>query len=341
MNSRQRFLAACKRESLDYPPIWLMRQAGRYLPEYRELKKKYDFLTMVKTPELAMQVTMQPIKRFAFDAAILFSDILVIPEAMGQPYSFRDVGGIEMEGAIRSADDIAKLCSADIEQKLSYVADAIHLVKSELKGETALIGFSGAPWTLATYMVEGGSSKNYSQVKTLFYSEPELFDSLMNKITVAVSNYLKMQIKAGVDCVQIFDSWGGILSESTYWEASGKYIAKIIENIGKEVPVIAYAKGCHIWPEALEKMNADVLGLDWSIPLEKFYDTFDGKFAVQGNIDPSLMNSHPDVVERETKKILEGFGDRKGHIFNLGHGIHPQAKIECVERLIATVRGLN
>ncbi|BBM82842.1 uroporphyrinogen decarboxylase [Candidatus Uabimicrobium amorphum] len=341
MNFRQRFLAACKREKVDHPPIWLMRQAGRYLPEYRALKEKYDFLTLVKTPELATEVTMQPIKRFGFDAAILFSDILVIPEALGQPYSFRDIGGIEMQGAIRNAQDIARLDNTEIQKKLSYVADAIRLIKKELNDERALIGFSGAPWTLATYMVEGGSSKNYSQIKTLFYLHPTLFNQLMEKLSDAVSDYLQMQIDAGVDCVQIFDSWGGILSADTYWEASGKYIARIISSLKGKVPVIAYAKGCHIWPEALERLGADVLGLDWTIPLEIFYDTFDGEFAVQGNLDPALMNSHPDIVEKEAQKILEGFGERKGHIFNLGHGILPQAKIECVERLIATVRGFK
>lgn len=337
INSRERFFAACNRKQLDRPPIWIMRQAGRYLPEYRALKEKHSFLKMVQTPDLATEVTLQPVRRYSLDAAILFSDILVIPEAMGQPYHFRKGGGIGMEFALDSKDRIDKLSATGIAEKLIYVTNAIRQIKADLNGEKALIGFAGSPWTLATYMVEGGSSKNYVKVKDLFYSNRDNFDLLLTKITDAVIEYFAMQIAAGVDIIQIFDSWGGILTSNTFWDASAKYMARIVESVDKRVPVIVYSKGSHNWQKDLLKTGADVLGLDWTYPIHRFYDDFKGTIAVQGNMDPTLLNTTPEIVSKEAFRILDSMAERNGFIFNLGHGILPEAKLECMEALVDTV----
>ncbi|NOZ03128.1 MAG: uroporphyrinogen decarboxylase [FCB group bacterium] len=340
-NSRERFLAACARKPLSRPPIWVMRQAGRYLPEYRELKGKYDFVTMVQTPELATRVTLQPIQRFGFDAAIMFSDILVIPEAMGQPYSFRKQGGIAMEYAVSSQTQIDALTPENIPEKLNYVAETIKLTRKELGDKTALIGFGGAPWTLAVYMVEGGSSAHFAKIKSLFYSAPDLFESLMRKVTTALIRYFEMQIASGVDAIQLFDSWGSLLTENSYWDASGKYLAEIVSAVNKRVPMILFSKGTHHWVDKLRRINCDVYSLDWTASLAKFHDAMGGRVAVQGNLDPVVLNTEPEIVRREALKILNDFGTRKGHIFNLGHGILPDAKIACVEELISTVQSYN
>ncbi len=341
MNSRTRFIAACQCKSLNRPPIWVMRQAGRYLPEYRQLKENFSFVEMVQTPELAAQVTLQPLQRFNLDAAILFSDILVIPEAMGQAYAFRDTGGIEMEFKADSKYRIDSLNGDGIPEKLKYVADAISLVKTELNGEKALIGFGGSPWTLATYMVEGGSSKNYAGIKTLFYTDRPLFDSLLSRITSAVINYFEMQINAGVDVIQIFDSWGGVLNADTFWQASGKYMKRIVESVKGRIPVIVFSKGAHNWITDLQNTGANVLGLDWTYPIDRFYDDLGGTTAVQGNLDPVLLNTTPEVVRQEANHLLRKMSSRPGHIFNLGHGILPDAKIECMEALVETVTNFN
>jgi len=341
MNSRERFLAACNNQSLERPPVWVMRQAGRYLPEYRALKEKYTFLQMVQTPELAMEVTLQPLRRFPLDAAILFSDILVIPEALGQPYHFRDGGGIGMEYKIDSVEKVNKLDPSGIETKLSYVFETLSMVKKELKGEQALIGFGGAPWTLATYMVEGGSSKNFADVKSLFFSNRPLFDTLMNKLTEALIKYFSLQVEAGADVIQVFDSWGGALTPGTFWDASGKYLKQLVDGLKGKVPVIVFSRGAHNWTQDLKKINADVLGVDWTCPMGEFYDKFDGNVAVQGNLDPVIMNTTPDIVRSQTLDILNTMKTRPGHIFNLGHGILPQAKIECMETLVQTIRNFR
>ncbi len=338
MTGRQRFQAACRRQILDRPPVWLMRQAGRFLPEYRALKEKYSFLEMVQTPELAAQVTLQPIQHFGFDVAIIFSDILVIPEAMGQPYSFRERGGIQMDFTVRTASDIARLSLDAVEEKLAYVPAALKLVREQLGGETALIGFAGSPWTLATYMLEGGSSKEYARIKTMLYAEPGLLAELLDKVTAAVIKYLKTQVAAGVDAVQLFDSWGGILSYDTFWRGSGQYLARIVKALQDDIPVIVYSKGSHHWLSDLKRTGAAVLGVDWTIPIADFYDGLGGAVAVQGNLDPVLMNTRPEVVRAETKKILHSMESRPGHIFNLGHGILPGAKLECVATLVETVQ---
>lgn len=341
MNSRDRFMAACKRQTLDRPPVWVMRQAGRYLPEYRALKEKYTFVEMVQTPELAVEVTMQPLTRFALDAAILFSDILVIPEAMGQKYQFRDGGGIEMEFKADTSEIINKLDPSGVEDRLSYVFNTLSLLKTELKGEKALIGFGGAPWTLATYMVEGGSSRNFAHVKELFFSDRKVFDSLMVKLTEALIKYFSLQVEAGADVIQVFDSWGGALAPGTFWDASGKYLKTIVDSLKGKVPVIVFSRGAHAWTDCLKRIDADVLGVDTACPIGEFYDIFKGKTAVQGNMDPVVMNTTPEIVASQSTDILETMRTRPGHIFNLGHGILPQAHIECMEALVTTVRNFQ
>ena len=338
MNSRERFLSACNRLTLDRPPVWIMRQAGRYLPEYRELKKKHGFLKLVQTPELAAEVTLQPIRRFQLDAAIVFSDILVIPESLGQPYTFREGGGIEMAFCADSESCINTLSENGLEERLHYVLEAIKLIKSELGREKALIGFGGSPWTLATYMVGGGTSQNHTQVKSMLYLSPELFHQLMEKITAALIRYFNLQIAAGVDAIQIFDTWAGILTPTIYWEASAQYLARIVRAIKGRIPVIIFSRGAHYWIEDLRRIEADVLGLDWTYSIARFYDDMKGTVAVQGNLDPTILNMTPDVVRRETLRILEEMIDRPGHIFNLGHGILPEARIESMETLVETVR---
>tara|TARA_B100000212_G_scaffold340225_1_gene320292 strand:- start:15268 stop:16296 length:1029 start_codon:yes stop_codon:yes gene_type:complete len=339
MNSRERFLNALKCQSLDRPPIWVMRQAGRYLPEYRALKEKYTFLELAQTPELALEVTLQPLRRFRLDAAILFSDILVIPEAMGQSYHFRDTGGITMNFRLENRQQIEALDSTRIEEKLNYVSDALQLIHTELSGSKALLGFGGSPWTLATYMVEGGSSKNFEQIKSLFYSDRPTFDALMHKLTNSLIYYFKMQKAAGVDAIQIFDSWGGIIAGTEYEHASLKWIRRIIDAIGNEIPIILYAKGTSVHLSEQCATNPNAISVDWTISIEEASKRINGNIAIQGNLDPSILNTNPEIVRNQVLKILEAMRNRPGHIFNLGHGIHPTAKIENMEALVETVVG--
>ena len=339
MTSRERFLAACSCVALDRPPLWVMRQAGRYLPEYRALKEKSSFLEMVRTPALAAEVTLQPLRRFpGLDAAILFSDILVIPEALGQSYAFRDTGGIAMSYRLETRAQIDALApAAAIPEKLSYVAEALALLKKELAGSHALLGFGGSPWTLATYMVEGGSSDEFERIKTLFYTERATFDALLEKLTAALIVYFQMQIRAGADAIQIFDSWGGLIAGPDYEAASLKWIRAIIAALPRDFPVILYAKGTapHLTDQAFT--GARVISVDWTTDLSIVRRTLPANIAVQGNLDPVLLNTTPDIVRRETTRLLESMRGATGHIFNLGHGITPRAKIECMETLVETV----
>jgi len=316
-----------------------MRQAGRYLPEYRALKAKSSFLEMVRTPALAAEVTLQPLQRFpGLDAAILFSDILVIPEALGQGYRFRDEGGIGMDYRLETRTQIDALApAAAVPEKLRYVADALVLLKKELAGQKALLGFGGSPWTLATYMVEGGSSDEFERIKLLFYTDRATFDALLEKLTAALIAYFQMQIRAGADAIQIFDSWGGIIAGPDYEGASLKWIRQIVAALPKDFPVILYAKGTapHISDQAFTGVR--VLSVDWTNDLAIVRRTLPANVAVQGNLDPVLLNTTPAIVTRETAKLLESMRGTTGHIFNLGHGILPQAKIECVEALVSTV----
>ena len=338
MTSRERFLAACAGQPLERPPIWVMRQAGRYLPEYRQLKAKSSFLEMVRTPELATEVTRQPLRRFALDAAILFSDILVIPEALGQGYHFREEGGIAMEYRLETRAQIDALAPADaVPGRLRYVSDALTLIKKELGGTRALLGFGGSPWTLATYMVEGGSSEEFERIKQLFYTERATFDALLERITVALIAYFQMQIQAGADAIQIFDSWGGIIAGQDYEAASLRWIRQIVKALPHDFPIILYAKGTasQITDQAFTGIR--VLSVDWTNDLAIVRRTLPGNVAVQGNLDPVLLNTSPDIVRHETTRLLDCMRGTVGHIFNLGHGIMPHAKIECMEALVDTV----
>jgi len=338
MTSRERFLAACACTPLDRPPLWVMRQAGRYLPEYRALKAKSSFLEMVRTPALAAEVTLQPLRRFALDAAILFSDILVIPEALGQGYRFREEGGIAMEYRLETRAQVDALAPASAApERLKYVGDTLALLKRELAGKSALLGFGGSPWTLATYMVEGGSSDEFERIKQLFYTDRATFDALLEKLTAALIAYFQMQIRAGADAIQIFDSWGGIIAGQDYEAASLKWIRQIVAALPADFPVILYAKGTapHLTDQAFTGVR--VLSVDWTNDLAIVRRTLPANVAVQGNLDPVLLNTTPDIVRHETTRLLEAMRGSAGHIFNLGHGILPQAKIECVEALVSTV----
>lgn len=339
MTPRQRFLAAVHQQPVDRPPIWLMRQAGRYLPEYRALKKEHDFLTMVRTPELATEVTLQPLKRFPLDAAIIFSDILVIPEALGQGYHFRDQGGIGMDYLLDSAAKIDALDPSGIEDKLGYVGDALRLTRSKLGEDTALLGFCGSPWTLACYMVEGGSAKDYIAIKQLALSQPKRFEALMQKLTDAIVNYLHMQIDAGADAVQIFDSWGAICPASHYNAWSLRWVHHIINELKDRAPVILYAKGMGHKAADLIHTGAKIISLDWTQNLRRARQSIGHGAAVQGNLDPVILTTTPEITQEEARRVLEAAGPQPGYIFNLGHGMIPSAKIECVEALMETVTG--
>jgi len=339
MTPRQRFLAAAHQQAVDRPPIWLMRQAGRYLPEYRELKTQHDFVTMVRTPELAAEVTLQPLKRFPLDAAIIFSDILVIPEALGQGYHFRGQGGIGMDYLLDSQEKIEALDATKITEKLKYVADALSLARGKLGGDTALLGFCGSPWTLACYMIEGGSARDYVAIKRLAWDQPALFDKLMRKLTDAIAGYLHMQIDAGADALQIFDSWGAICPSTHYEAWSLRWIHHIIQALKKRVPVILYAKGMGHKAPDLMHAGAKILSLDWTMDLRRMRQSIGHGAAVQGNLDPAVLTTTPEITRREAQTVLDAAGKQPGFIFNLGHGMLPGAKIECVEALMETVTG--
>lgn len=341
MTPRERFLAATRCQPLNRPPIWLMRQAGRYLPEYRDLKTKYDFLTMVRTPELATEVTLQPLKRFPLDAAIIFSDILVIPEAMGQGYHFRETGGIGMDYLLDTPEKIKALNSQDISARLDYVRAALSMTRRELGDSHALLGFCGSPWTLATYMIEGGSSKDFSKIKRFALEQPEQFQRLMEKLVEACTEYLKLKINAGVDAVQIFDSWGALCPHNRYQDWSLRWIQEIISALNPEVPVILYAKGMGHRTRQLASTGASALSLDWTVSIADARKELDPGIAVQGNLDPAILTTSPELTRREAEALLAEAAGEPGYIFNLGHGMLPSAKIECVEALTNVVTQWN
>jgi len=340
---RERFLNACRCLPADKTPVWLMRQAGRSLPEYRALKEKHSFLELARTPELAAEATLQPIRRFGFDAAVLFSDILVVPEAMGQPYSFRETGGITMKFTVSSAAAIAHLQAEGAVERLDYVAGALRMLKAELAGKTALLGFAGSPWTLARYMVEGTGSGGSHSIKELFYAEPKLFGALLEKITGVVAEFLKMQIEAGADAVQIFDSNGDLLSEGDFEAGSGRWIREVISSLGGRVPVILFSKGGYGRLGKLVSTGANVLSVDWTQSLAAVRRALPTNVGVQGNLDPFLLTTSPETVAAEVARILREMKEVKaegleGHVFNLGHGVPKEAKLECLAALVETVR---
>jgi len=342
-----RFLKALLRQPVDVTPVWMMRQAGRYLPEYRELRAKAgDFLNLCKNPELACEVTLQPLRRFELDAAILFSDILTVPDAMGIGLYFEQGEGPRFRKPVRTEADIAALPVINAERDLPYVMDAVKLIRKELNGAVPLIGFSGSPWTIATYMVEGGGSKDFATIKAMMMSTPELMHALLEKISLSVIDYLNAQIRAGAQVVQIFDTWGGVLSPHCYVEFSLSYMKKIIdglirENEGRKVPVIVFTKNGGLWLEKIAAIGSDCVGLDWTIDIHDARSRVGDQVALQGNMDPSVLYASPKRIREEVAMILEHYGEGPGHVFNLGHGIHQHVNPDHAKAFIDAVHELS
>ena len=341
------FLRALLRQPVDYTPVWMMRQAGRYLPEYRATRSKAgDFLSLCKNTELACEVTMQPLARYPLDAAILFSDILTIPDAMGLGLYFAEGEGPKFERPITSAAEIENL-SVDVLSDLQYVMDAVTMIRRELNGSVPLIGFTGSPWTLATYMVEGGSTREFKKIKTLLYKDPVALHLLLDKLATVVAAYLNAQIEAGAQAVQIFDTWGGVLSDSAYLEFSLRYIEKIISQLnvqrddGTVVPVIAFTKGGAPWLDTMSRCGCHAVGLDCSVNIGEVRSQIGDRVALQGNMDPAILRAPIATIEAEVQRILASFGQHSassGHIFNLGHGITPDIDPEHAGAFIAAVK---
>jgi len=338
-----RFLKALLRQPVDVTPVWMMRQAGRYLPEYRATRKQAgDFLSLCQTPELACEVALQPLRRYPFDAAILFSDILTIPDALGQGLYFEEGEGPKFRKVIRSPADVEQLPDVHVPGELSYVTDAVSLIRRELAGSVPLIGFSGSPWTLATYMIEGGGSKDFQVTRQFMYNHPEAMHLLLGKLADAVTDYLNAQINAGAQAVQIFDTWGGVLTAHGYLEFSLRYMKRIVESLireseGRPVPVILFTKNGGQWLESIAGSGCDAVGLDWTIDIGEARRRIGAGAALQGNMDPSVLYASPAVIEAEVASILAGFGEGDGHVFNLGHGITPQVNPDNVAVFVDSV----
>ncbi|WP_038248825.1 uroporphyrinogen decarboxylase [Ghiorsea bivora] len=339
------FLRACLRQDVERTPVWMMRQAGRYLPEYRATRARAGgFLNLCRSPEMCSEVTLQPIDILDADAAILFSDILVVPEAMGMELTFGTGEGPKFPDPIACKADVEKLpVLDDPTRELGYVMDAVSTIRRDLNGRVPLIGFAGSPWTLATYMVEGGGSKNFSKVKAMMFNEPETMHLLLEKLADSVAAYLNGQIAAGAQAVQIFDTWGGILNTRDYKDFSLQYMQRIVsqltrEHDGRKVPVILYSKGGMGWLEAMADTGCDVLGLDWSIDIDEARRRVGDKVALQGNMDPTMLYANPEKIRAEVKDILAKFGHGNGHVFNLGHGITPDVPPEHAIEFFKAVR---
>ena len=339
-----RLLRALRREPVDCTPVWLMRQAGRYLPEYRATRKSAgSFLGMAMTPELACEVTLQPLRRFPLDAAILFSDILTVPNAMGLGLYFVDGEGPKFERPLRSSGDIDKLAVPDMETELRYVMDAVRMIRRELDGSVPLIGFSGSPWTIACYMVEGGGSKEWGKVKALAINDPAAMHTLLGVVTDAVIAYLSAQHAAGAQVLQVFDTWGGTLSPSMYREFSLPYLTRIAHELKRgDTPLILFGKGNAAHLEALAESGAEGVGVDWTVTLEDAARRTQGKVALQGNLDPAMLYGSPDAVRSQVRTVLDSYrngngGSREGHVFNLGHGMSPDMDPEHVAALVDEV----
>ncbi len=342
-----RFLRALLKQPVDVTPVWMMRQAGRYLPEYRATRARAGgFMDLCMNAELACEVTMQPLERYPLDAAILFSDILTIPDAMGLGLYFETGEGPRFKKTVDTLESIEALPIPDPEQDLGYVMNAVRTIRKELNGSVPLIGFAGSPWTLATYMVEGGSSKDFRKSKALMYDNPVAMHLLLDKLAQSVTTYLNAQILAGAQAVQIFDSWGGSLSSAAYQEFSLAYMQKIVnglirENEGRRVPVILFTKGGGLWLESMADTGVEALGIDWTCDLGVARQRVGDKVALQGNMDPTTLYANPAAIEKEVGRILESYGNGPGHIFNLGHGITPEVKPENAGAFINAVHDLS
>ncbi|MEE8424060.1 MAG: uroporphyrinogen decarboxylase [Thermodesulfobacteriota bacterium] len=336
------FLKACKREPVEHTPIWLMRQAGRYMQEYRDLKSKYSFLTLCKTPELATEVTLQPINKIDLDAAIIFADILLPLEGMGVGFEFSKDDGPVINNPIRSKADVEAVKVFSPEDDVPYLMDAIKLVRKELDGKIPLIGFSGAPFTLASYIIEGGHSRNYEHAKGMMYNDPSSWHKLMEKISTVVTLYLNAQIEAGAQVVQLFDSWVGCLSPWDYEEYVLPHSKNAIDGLkDKSVPVIHFGTNSTTLLKLIRKAGGDVIGIDWRIGLDDAWEIVGHDKAVQGNLDPIALFAPPEKIEERVADILKRADNRPGHIFNLGHGIIPKTPVEHVQFLVETVHRLS
>ena len=342
-----RLLRALLRQPVDATPVWMMRQAGRYLPEYRATRERAgSFMKLCSTPELACEVTLQPLDRFALDAAILFSDILTIPDAMGLGLYFVEGEGPRFERPVRSVAEIEALGVPDPEERLGYVMAAVRMIRRELAGRVPLIGFSGSPWTLATYMVEGGASKEFSRVKGMMFDNPRALHTLLDVTARAVTEYLNAQISAGAQAVMVFDTWGGVLTPRDYREFSLRYMERIVaglirERDGRRVPVILFTKGGGAWLEAMAETGCDALGIDWTVDIGEARARVGDHVALQGNMDPCVLYASQQRIHAEVDQILESYGAGPGHIFNLGHGIHPHVDPERVAAFIDAVHELS
>ena len=340
------FLRACRSQPTAHTPVWLMRQAGRYLPEYRATRARAgSFMALATNPELATEVTLQPLDRYPLDAAILFSDILTVPDAMGLGLSFATGEGPKFERPLRSEDDVARLAAPDLD-RLRYVFDAVRSIRLALNGRVPLIGFSGSPWTLACYMVEGGGSDDYRLVKTMLYSRPDLLHRILAVNATSVAAYLNAQIDAGAQAVMLFDSWGGVLADRTFQEFSLAYMRAVLSQVkrehdGQTIPRIVFTKGGGQWLDDMAELDADVLGMDWTVDLGRVRHRLGGRKAVQGNLDPSVLFGSDDRIRAEARAVLDSYagasGDHTGHIFNLGHGISQHTSPESVAVLVDAV----
>ena len=341
------YINALLKKEVTRTPIWVMRQAGRYLPEYRATRKKAgDFLTLCKSSDLACEVTLQPLERFDLDAAILFSDILTIPDAMGLGLHFVEGEGPKFSHPLSSLSEINQLTKPDVSKDLSYVSEAVSVIKKNLKGRVPLIGFSGSPWTLATYMVEGGSSKTFSKVKGLMYENPKHMHQLLDVLADTIIDYLNSQIEAGADSVMIFDTWGGLLNKASYENFSLMYMSKIVAGInrnyeGKTIPVTLFTKGGSALLEQIAATGCDAVGIDWTVEIGEAERRIGSKVALQGNLDPSVLYASPEIIKSEAHKILDQFQGETGHVFNLGHGITPDVNPESMNALVDAVHSYS
>jgi uroporphyrinogen decarboxylase len=342
-----RFLRALRREATDFTPVWVMRQAGRYLPEYRATRARAgSFMALAQNPELACEVTLQPLERFELDAAILFSDILTIPDAMGLGLSFAHGEGPQFAHPVRTQADIDKLGVPDMEGELRYVMDAVRLIRKELHGRVPLIGFSGSPWTLACYMVEGHGSRDFGHLKAMCWNQPQLAHQLLETLAQSVAAYLIAQAAAGAQALMVFDTWGGMLGPAPFREFSLRYMAQVVDALkahpaSRELPVILFSKGAGRHLAAMADTGCAALGVDWTIDLADARQAVAGGVALQGNLDPSILLASPDVIRREVRRVLDSYGNHPGHVFNLGHGITPEVNPEHVKVLVDEVHAYS
>ena len=340
-------LRALLRQPVDYTPVWMMRQAGRYLPEYRSTRANAgSFMDLCRNPELACEVTLQPLERFPLDAAILFSDILTIPDAMGLGLFFAEGEGPGFERPVRDAADVRRLAVPDMEDELGYVMDAVGVIRRELNGRVPLIGFAGSPWTLATYMVEGGTTKSFARVKAMLFDRPELMHALLEILSDAVTAYLNAQVARGAQALMIFDTWGGVLTPGAFGDFSLAYMTRILAGLtreadGRRVPVILFTKGGGQWLDRMADSGCDALGVDWTLNLSDARRLVEDRVALQGNLDPSVLYASPERIREEVARVIASYGRGSGHVFNLGHGIHPDVDPEHAAALVEAVHRLS